>query len=590
MEATIFYTSTIQTLNQLIIQRKKRVQLFIFLRLSFFILLSLLLYFFWNNNFIFIVISFVGIAIFLTLVRFSVDAKIALELALKKKEINEAEVAALQNDFSYFADGSKYTSGKHAFSLDLDLFGPNGLFRMLNRTTSQAGEMRLAHDLMEGIENGTQNQRNEYLEALSKEIPWTQDFRTHASIKSRENGFAKSLHMWSNSLEKEASWISLAVIIIPLLSIPALVLYQYDLISSMLFAGILILTSIPTMRSVKRTNQIAAQFSSVETRIQIVKEQILLIQQLKSKNNALNSFFVPFEKENIDALKALKELQIIQKRFDLRMNIVVSIPLNLFAAWDLRQRHALDTWIQRYSDYLESWENQLAILEVLISGSTLRFNYPESIFARFHADSSISVEKLIHPLLARKTGQANELQLNKKEQFMILTGPNMAGKSTYLRSVGILFVLANAGFPVFAEKAEIPFVKLYSSMRTSDDLAAESSYFHAELTRLKFIISAIERGEKVFLLLDEILKGTNSKDKEEGSKKFLQKIKSLQAQGIIATHDLSLCELSHSESGFVNYYFDSTITGSSLYFDYTLRPGICQNMNASFLLKQMGLV
>jgi hypothetical protein len=588
MEATLFYTSQIQLLTELISQRKKRVQLFIFVRLSFFILTATLLYTFWQNNLIFSSLSVLGIVGFLLLVRFSVDAKIALELAEKKKEINVAELASLNNDFSYFGDGSQFVSGKHAFSLDLDLFGPNGLFRMLNRTTSQAGENQLAHDLLEGIESP--EQRNEYLEILSTEIPWTHDFRTHASIKSRENGYGKSLHTWSKSLANEPSWLFWAILVIPILTIPSLILYNYDLITGMLFGGILALTSIPTFRSVKQTNSIAAHLSSIETRIQIVKEQVILIKALEHKNTVFKKLFKTFEQDNKDALKALIALQTIQKRFDLRMNIVVSIPLNIFAAWDLRQRHALNAWRLEYSSSLQAWETHLAHVEVLISGANVRFNYPESIFATFHPESTISVEKLLHPLLARKTGQANDLLLNDEEQFMILTGPNMAGKSTYLRSVGLLFVLANAGFPVFATNAKIPSVKLYTSMRTSDDLAAESSYFHAELTRLKFIISAIERGEKVFLLLDEILKGTNSKDKEEGSKKFLQKIKSLHSQGIIATHDLSLCELSQPHSGFVNFYFDSTISDASLYFDYTLRSGICQNMNASFLLKQMGLV
>jgi DNA mismatch repair ATPase MutS len=151
-------------------------------------------------------------------------------------------------------------------------------------------------------------------------------------------------------------------------------------------------------------------------------------------------------------------------------------------------------------------------------------------------------------------------------------------------------VLSNAGFPVFAKLAKIPKVKLYSSMRTSDDLSNESSYFHAELTRLRFIMDALNQNQAIFILLDEILKGTNSKDKEEGSKKFLKKLQSKGAKGIIATHDLSLCELSIDNKVFTNACFDSTIEGEDLFFDYTLKSGICKNMNASFLLKKMKLV
>ena len=166
----------------------------------------------------------------------------------------------------------------------------------------------------------------------------------------------------------------------------------------------------------------------------------------------------------------------------------------------------------------------------------------------------------------------------------------MAGKSTYLRSLGLTFVFSNAGFPVLAKSCKIPKLKLFSSMRTSDDLTVESSYFHAELIRLRFIMDAIENGENIFIILDEILKGTNSKDKEIGSARFLQKLKRLNARGIIATHDLSLCDLANNDSTFRNMCFDSIIEGENLSFDYRINEGVCKNMNASFLLKQMKLV
>jgi DNA mismatch repair ATPase MutS len=172
----------------------------------------------------------------------------------------------------------------------------------------------------------------------------------------------------------------------------------------------------------------------------------------------------------------------------------------------------------------------------------------------------------------------------------MITGPNMAGKSTYLRSVGWTIISANAGFPVMAKKCRIPRLKLYTSMRNADDLSGSSSFFHAELSRLRFIVDSIESGEKVFVILDEILKGTNSIDKERGSVGFLKKLARLNARGIIATHDLSLCRLSDENEEFSNRYFDSTIQDEELSFDYKIREGVCQNMNASFLLKKMGLV
>lgn len=184
----------------------------------------------------------------------------------------------------------------------------------------------------------------------------------------------------------------------------------------------------------------------------------------------------------------------------------------------------------------------------------------------------------------------NDFQLRSSEQFVIVTGPNMAGKSTFLRSVGVNLALAKAGFSVVAKNFKFPKLKLYSSMRTADNLTEESSYFHAELIRLRFIVDAIDRGEKIFIVLDEILKGTNSKDKEEGSARFLKKLIALKSKGIIATHDLSLTTLANDEPKLKNQYFDSIIEGDNISFSYTIHDGVVKNMNASFLLEQMKLV
>ena len=205
-------------------------------------------------------------------------------------------------------------------------------------------------------------------------------------------------------------------------------------------------------------------------------------------------------------------------------------------------------------------------------------------------EDSYEIKDLEHPFVSKEKRVTNDVKIVGEEQFVVLTGPNMAGKSTYLRSLGLAIICANTGLPILATSCKLPKVKLFTSMRTSDDLTVESSYFHAELIRLRFIVDAIEKGEKVFIILDEILKGTNSKDKEIGSALFLQKLKRLKTKGIIATHDLSLCVLEDSDKAFKNMYFDSIIEGNKLSFDYKINDGICQNMNASFLLKQMKLV
>ena len=193
-----------------------------------------------------------------------------------------------------------------------------------------------------------------------------------------------------------------------------------------------------------------------------------------------------------------------------------------------------------------------------------------------------------HPLLDASKRIDNDFIIDN-EHFFIITGANMAGKSTFLRSISLAIVMSNTGLPICAKKVIYNPTKLITSMRTSDSLSDDESYFYAELKRLKFIVNEIKT-ENYFIILDEILKGTNSKDKAIGSKKFVEKLNKSQSTGIIATHDVSLCDLATEYSTIKNYYFDAEIIDDELHFDYKMKNGVCKNMNASFLLNKMEII
>ena len=217
------------------------------------------------------------------------------------------------------------------------------------------------------------------------------------------------------------------------------------------------------------------------------------------------------------------------------------------------------------------------------------FNHPQYVFPKITENNTvIKAESLGHPLLDVNKRVDSNLLINV-QQFFIVTGANMAGKSTFLRTVSLHIVMANMGLPVCAKTSEYSPVKLITSMRTTDSLTDDSSYFFSELTRLKFIVDEIVK-EPYFIALDEILKGTNSTDKAIGSRKFVEKLVASNATGIIATHDLSLCDIENELDEVKNYYFDAEITNDELHFDFTFKEGICKNMNASFLLKKMKII
>ncbi|MFN5417421.1 MAG: MutS-related protein [Flavobacteriia bacterium] len=584
MQVIEFYQKQLPSLNKTLSEAKKKVQVLTFLRLLIFLAIVSFTYFFWGNSLIVSLSLAVGIALFLIAVSFSVDAKLALEKVKQKIKLIQLEITQIETNQGQFDPGAVFQDPKHAFSYDLDLFTPKGIFAFINRTTSKLGRELLAKNLLyPSLNEEKRKQQQDLIEALSKEMEWMQDFRVSASISSREDAFDKSLAGFGKLEFKNASFVKIAAVLIPIVSISALILNYFNLVPGSISGLIITLSLLPTTRLLKETNMWSNAVSGYQSKIKIVMDQLILLKSLDIDGLG-KAHLTDIEQE-------LKTWVKISRRFDLRLNIVVGIPLNIFFAWDIQQRLALEKWSNKNKTKLQEWEHELAQIEVLISAATLRFNHAsETIYPNFTNSNSYNCIALAHPMIPVLKRVTNDFILSSEQHFVILTGPNMAGKSTFLRSLGMNIVFANAGFPVFAEHFEIPELNLFSSMRTSDDLSQESSYFHAELTRLKFIQENMQTDKQSFVLLDEILKGTNSKDKEEGSKKFLQKMKRIGAKGIIATHDLSLCVLSNEDTAFVNFYFDSTISNNELSFDYKMKNGICQNMNASFLLQKMNLV
>lgn len=289
---------------------------------------------------------------------------------------------------------------------------------------------------------------------------------------------------------------------------------------------------------------------------------------------------------NINALKKILD------RLDYRLNPIVFVPLSIFLCWDLQQIFSLEKWKLKNQDQLAGWFSSLAQLEVLSSLGNLTFNHPAWIFPEVNtiSDNIFDSEELGHPLIQEEKRINNSFTTEGVGKINLVTGSNMAGKSTFLRSTGINIVLAMMGSTVCAKKLILSPVKVMSSMRISDNLEESTSTFYAELKKLKEVIDAVYNNEKVFLLLDEILRGTNSADRHAGSKALIKQLIQHKAVGIIATHDLELAKLEAEYPGQLhNYHFDVQVANDELYFDYKLNGGICRSMNASILMKKIGI-
>lgn len=564
---------------------KANYRTFSLLRLLAFLGIVFATYFFWGS-WLFLVSDVVLIGGFILLVNKSLDAKLAKEKEELFIALNQAELKALQGDWSSFADGNEYKIPNHPYALDMDLFGPKSIYQLINRTALKSGSDLLAKCLEQGSENYVLN--NLAINEFSENIKWCQDFVVEGQVRVKDIHQQKSIKFLKNfiidtRLTNVLKWL------LPTISIAAVVFYNLGMISMNVMSMSLVTSFLIISGFLKSSNKLINAAGSVEKETQVMIQQLELLKKLPLQHPNLIEEINKLSSGN-SILHELKELQAIQKRMDYRANFLVGTLLNIFAAWDFVVVGQFKKWHLKNVNQLEFWEEQIAQLEVWVSGAIYKFNHPNSVDAQFTDNGTFKIDDLGHPFVVQGKQVRNDVSISPNENFLIITGPNMAGKSTYLRSVGFAIISANAGFPVLAKKCELPKLELYSSMRTTDDLTVESSYFHAELTRLRFIMDAIESGKQTFVILDEILKGTNSKDKEIGSAKFLQKLHRLKTKGIIATHDLSLTNLSTENPSFRNVYFDSTIEQENLYFDYKVREGVCQNMNASFLLKQMKLV
>ncbi|VAW28652.1 MutS-related protein, family 1, partial [hydrothermal vent metagenome] len=291
------------------------------------------------------------------------------------------------------------------------------------------------------------------------------------------------------------------------------------------------------------------------------------------------------------AFKAVRQLSGISKAFDYRLNMFAGFFLNIFFMWDILQSLRLEIWKNQYGDRLSLWFEALAQVDELCSLAGFAFQHPEAVFPKVvPKDFRVQGKNLKHPFIDPAVCVGNPVNIDSWSRFHIITGANMAGKSTYLRTIGINYVLAMTGAPVLADSFVFTPVQLFTGIKTSDSLQDGESYFFAELKRLKEIIVRLENGEKLFIILDEILRGTNSKDKQKGSKSLLRQFVRLGASGLIATHDLALGDLAADfPENVINKRFEVEIEHDQLQFDYLLKEGVAQNLNATFLMKKMGI-
>ncbi len=498
------------------------------------------------------------------------------------------ELMALDNDFSFAKNGKQFKNSDHEYSHDIDLFGDRSFFQRLNRTATVGGEQLLANMLTSNNIDQIKDKQAAIIE-LSKKEEWRSHFLAKALTNSSEVPADKLINWFKEHEQIVPTAMKTLLIIFPILSLTAFILLSLDVINATLFTVWFVLGLLISGVFIKKITKFNSEINSISDTITINGQLLKDIEKEDFSSSILKAIQNNNNTTNHNSSEIVLELKKKVDFFNNRNNLLVGIFGNALLLWDLQSAMRLDKWIAAYKDKIGFWFDSVYAFDAQISLANYYYNHSNYTFPTIEKDftSIIQSINLGHPLLDPKIRIDNNVTIDQ-DNFLIITGANMAGKSTFLRTISLSIVMSNCGLPVCAESFNYTPTRLITSMRTTDSLLDDESYFFSELKRLKFIINALQK-EKYFIILDEILKGTNSKDKEEGSKKFVKNLVRLSSSGIIATHDLGLCEIDKELPQIKNFYFDAEIINNELHFDYTMKNGICQNMNASFLLEKMGL-
>ena len=594
MQPDTYYTQRLTALQQQLAVLQIKKSRIAWLRFINVLAIVAGIYFLWSIGWVYVLsIALVLIVIFTRLVFADINNNKAITHTNHLIGINEDELKALAHNYYHFENGNEFTDPTHFYANDLDIFGKASLYQYINRTTSQMGGSTLAKWLLAPAGAAIIEQRQTAVKELTTKPEYRQQLQALGKEKKIQTATQSRLQEWfagSNNFIENKIWLVLQYLI-PAVVVTFLLLNIFDIVNNYARNYCLLAAAIIAGFIFKRVTPLHQQVSKIADELGVLADSIKTIEQEKFASPLLQQLQAQFVQKNNSASTQLKELQKILERLDLRYNPVVFIPLDIILQWDLQQAIALEKWKQRNANTVLEWFTALGEIEALNSFATVAFNHPGWCYPTLQQQHFFIEGKTIgHPLINVAKRVNNDITITNCGEVMLITGSNMAGKSTYLRSIGVNVVLAMAGAPVCANKFSLSPVTIISSMRISDNLEESTSTFYAELKKLKTIIDKVNAGEKIFILLDEILRGTNSLDRHTGSEALIKQMIKHKAACIIATHDIELAKLQQTyPQNILNYHFDVQVSNEELYFDYLLKEGICTSLNASILMKKIGI-
>lgn len=509
-------------------------------------------------------------------------------------KINESSLKRMKGEWKSFEDdGADFLNDDHNYSKDLDIFGKGSLFQYINTASTYLGREKIKYMLtapnysIEEIYD-----RQEAVKDLSDNLGWRQRFMAEGKIATEKKENPELLFKWGkekNNLFCSRKFI-LMTYILPIITIGVTLLYF--LLHNIPYYFPLIAIGIQTIIikfNFKKSNKILNVVYKYKKDIEVYSKMLNLIEKKRFKSRYLVKLKENLISENeITATKQINKLSRVVDLISDRANFFYHM-VNIATLWEYHCLIRLERWKKESGGCIEQWLNVIAEVEALSSLAVIRHDNPEWAMPEIKNSSLIFEAKSIgHPLIT-KNPVCNNLRIDRNQSILLITGSNMSGKSTLLRTTGINLVLAYAGAPVCAETFCCSVMNIYTCMRISDNLEENVSSFYAELLRIRKLVDATKEKEPVFFLLDEIFRGTNSKDRHTGAKVLIEKLSNENALGMVSTHDLELADIEEKNKKVRNYHFREHYKNNEIYFDYKLRLGVSTTRNAIYLMRMAGI-
>ncbi|MES2279242.1 MAG: DNA mismatch repair protein MutS [Bacteroidota bacterium] len=508
------------------------------------------------------------------------------------KKVNENEMASISTRGNLYDNGSAFADDKHPYTADLDIFGQMSLYQLANRAATHPGKNLLAEWFSSPSKKENILTRQEAVKELAAKADWKLDLQARLLFANgADAGQLDHLFVYLSlplHLPGE-NWLKPYIKIAPYLLLAAIIGGQFVPLINLLAIGIAVFNmGVLTAKGsyIAKSGFVADKIGEVLTNYSGVFKKMETEQWQSAGCKHLAN-----QLTNGRTSKKIEELSRLINKLSYSLIMIVGFVLNVFFLWALKQIIAIEDWKRDNKDGIGDAFKVIGEFEALISLSGLHRNYPEWVFPVI-ADGNgytYKAKNVAHPLIGHNR-VANDFELDDAFKIDIITGSNMAGKSTFLRTVGINAVLGLCGAPVCADSLELSVIRVITYMRIKDSLNESTSTFKAELDRLQMLLAAVEQEEKVYFLIDEMLRGTNSVDKYLGSKAVIKQLIQKRGVGQVATHDLQIARLEDEYPDYVrNYYFDIQVVDGEMLFDYQIKHGECKTFNASILLRRIGV-